>query len=152
MPSSFHHLLVALCLPTASADLTFTIPPSTPIGAALLDSAPVSLSFEFFAFPSYFTNVTSTTQCLENFQALTGTWPPIRIGGTTQDRAVYDPKLNAEVFYSVAAATDAPTSLTFGDSFMSLAGGYEGSVVLGMWFLCECSLSKWRMIFDICDE
>ena len=41
-------------------------------------------SFEFFTFPSYFTNVTATNQCLKNFQALTGTWPPIRLGGTTQ--------------------------------------------------------------------
>jgi hypothetical protein len=40
--------------------------------------------FEFFAFPSYFLNVTGTNQCLKNLKELTRTWPPVRIGGTTQ--------------------------------------------------------------------
>lgn len=90
------------------------------------------VSFEFFAFPSYFTNVTATDQCLANWEALTGTWPPIRIGGTTQDRALYDPTTSAYVVYSVASAADAPDSLTFGSSFMSLAGKYAGTVVVGL--------------------
>lgn len=89
-------------------------------------------SFEFFTFPSYFTNVTATNQCLSNWQNLTGTWPPIRIGGTTQDRALYDPTTSAYVVYSVASAADAPASLTFGSSFMTLAGKYKGNVVVGL--------------------
>lgn len=89
-------------------------------------------SFEFFTFPSYFTNVTATTQCLSNWETLTGTWPPIRIGGTTQDRALYDSTTSAYVVYTVADASDAPDNLTFGSSFMSLAGEYKGSVVLGL--------------------
>lgn len=93
---------------------------------------PKKSSFEFFAFPSYSTNVTATTQCLSNWQALTGTWPPIRIGGTTQDRALYDPTTSAYVVYTVASATDAPASLTYGSSFMTLAGKYGGSAVLGL--------------------
>ncbi|KAH6692800.1 hypothetical protein BKA61DRAFT_499534, partial [Leptodontidium sp. MPI-SDFR-AT-0119] len=99
---------------------------------ATLDPAPVGVSFEFFAFPSYFTNVTATNQCLKNFQEVTGTWPPIRIGGTTQDRAKYDASTSAYVVYSVAAPTDAPANLTFGPSFMSLAATYPGTVVVGL--------------------
>jgi hypothetical protein len=76
--------------------------------------------------------VTATNQCLSNLQALTGTWPPIRIGGTTQDRASYDSTTSAYVVYTVASAADAPTSLTFGSSFMTLANTYKGSVVLGL--------------------
>lgn len=76
--------------------------------------------------------MTATNQCLANWQALTGTWPPIRIGGTTQDRALYDPTTSAYVVYTVAAATDAPDSLTFGSSFLTLAGKYGGSVVVGL--------------------
>lgn len=41
-------------------------------------------SLEFFAFPAYMNNVAATTTCLQNFKALTGVWPPLRIGGTTQ--------------------------------------------------------------------
>lgn len=114
-----------------AAAVTYDIPASKPIGAATLDPAPVSISFEFFAFPSYFTNVTATNQCLQNLQELTGTWPPIRIGGTTQDRAVYDPDTDAYVVYSVPTATTAPSNLTFGKSFVTLAGTYQGSVVMG---------------------
>lgn len=65
-------------------------------------------------------------------QALTGTWPPIRIGGTTQDRALYDSATSAYVVYTVASAADAPASLTFGSSFMTLANSYKGSVVMGL--------------------
>jgi hypothetical protein len=76
--------------------------------------------------------VTSTEQCLANWQAMTGVWPPARIGGTTQDRASYDAATSAYVVYSVKNAADAPASLTFGPSFMKLAGTYKGSMVLGL--------------------
>ncbi|KAH9209835.1 glycoside hydrolase family 79 protein [Leptodontidium sp. 2 PMI_412] len=126
--------VVWLLLPVLGygATVTYTVPSSAPTGAATLDPAPVGVSFEFFAFPSYFTNVTATNQCLKNFQEVTGTWPPIRIGGTTQDRAKYDASTSAYVVYSVAAPTDAPANLTFGPSFMSLAATYPGTVVVGL--------------------
>ncbi|EKD18874.1 uncharacterized protein L3040_005097 [Drepanopeziza brunnea f. sp. 'multigermtubi'] len=114
------------------ATVTYAVPSSPPNGAAPLDPAPVGVSFEFFAFPSYFLNVSATNQCLKNFQDLTGTWPPIRIGGTTQDRAVYDPAISEYVVYTVADPADAPEDLKFGPSFMTLAGTYEGTVVVGL--------------------
>ncbi|KAI1637551.1 glycoside hydrolase family 79 protein [Biscogniauxia mediterranea] len=120
---------------TAIAAVSFTVPASVNTGGyqyAPLDPAPVGISFEFFAFPSYFTNVTATSQCLSNWRDLTGAWPPIRIGGTTQDRAQYDAATSAYVVYSVASAADAPASLTFGPSFFALAGAYGGSVVAGL--------------------
>ena len=101
--------------------IVFNVPGEVGSGGyayASLDVAPIGISFEFFAFPSYFTNVTATTQCLANWKSLTGVWPPIRIGGTTQDRASYDPTTPAHVVYTVANAADAPSSLTFGPSFM----------------------------------
>jgi len=79
-------VLLSLLFPVLSsaATVTYAVPTSPPSGAAALDPAPVGVSIEFFAFPSYFKNVTATNQCLENMKDLTGTWPPIRIGGTTQ--------------------------------------------------------------------
>ncbi|ORY66973.1 uncharacterized protein BCR38DRAFT_337365 [Pseudomassariella vexata] len=115
--------------------VTFIVPNAAGAGGykyAPLDPAPVGISFEFFAFPSYFTNVSSTNQCLANWKDLTGVWPPIRIGGTTQDRAQYDPSTSAFVVYTVANAADAPSTLTFGPSFMTLAANYQGSVVVGL--------------------
>ncbi|KAJ5557381.1 beta-glucuronidase [Penicillium frequentans] len=100
--------------------------------SATLTEAPVGVSFEFFAYPAYVTDVASTQQCLENFKDLTGAWPPIRIGGTTQDRATYDASSSAAVTYTVAAAGDAPDSLTFGPPFVALAADYDGDVTLGL--------------------
>lgn len=48
-----------------------------------------------------------------------------------RDRATYEPLMSQYVNYSVASPKDAPASLTFGPSFMELAGTYAGSVVLG---------------------
>ncbi|KAH6623425.1 glycoside hydrolase family 79 protein [Chaetomium tenue] len=118
-----------------NAAVTFAIPSKVGDGGhsyAPLDPAPLGISFEFFAFPSYLTNVTATNQCLSNWKDLTGVWPPIRIGGTTQDRASFDASTSAYVVYSVANPADAPMTLTFGPKFMSLAGTYPGSVVVGL--------------------
>ncbi|KAI9640015.1 hypothetical protein NHQ30_011577 [Ciborinia camelliae] len=123
---------------------TYSVPSTAPNWAAKLSAAPVGLSFEFFAFPQYFTKVAATHQCLANLKALSGTWPPIRIGGTTQfeklwgltetkrDRATYDPNERYFVEYNVASPADAPASLKFGPSFMKLASQYGGSVVIGL--------------------
>lgn len=118
-----------------AAAVSFAVPSKVGTGGlkyAPLEPAPVGLSFEFFAFPSYMTNVTATMRCLENWKDLTGTWPPIRIGGTTQDRAQYDASTSAYVVYTVASAADAPASLTFGPRFMDLAATYPGTVVVGL--------------------
>ena len=127
-------LVAAACAPGA-AGVTFDVPTKVGGGGykyAPVDGPPVGISFEFFAFPSYFTNVTSTSQCLSNWKDLTGVWPPIRIGGTTQDRASFDASTDAYVVYSVASPADAPATLTFGPKFMTLAGTYNGTVVLGL--------------------
>ena len=120
---------------SGAAAVTFGVPSKVGSGGhayAPLDKAPIGISFEFFAFPSYFTNVTATAQCLSNWKDLTGVWPPIRIGGTTQDRASYDASTSAYVVYSVASPADAPSTLTFGPKFMTLANTYGGSVVMGL--------------------
>lgn len=126
---------LAACSAVAAASVSYAIPAavgSSGYTYAPVDPAPLGVSFEFFAFPSYFTNVTATDQCLSNWKDITGTWPPIRIGGTTQDRATYDPTTSAYVVYTVSSAADAPTTLTFGPNFLSLAGSYDGTVVVGL--------------------
>lgn len=45
---------------------------------------------------------------------------PIRIGGTTQDRATYDPDLKGYVSYSVNDPLEAPMNLTYGPKFFDL--------------------------------
>ncbi|KAH8883084.1 hypothetical protein GQ53DRAFT_664796 [Thozetella sp. PMI_491] len=116
-----------------AAGLTFNIPASPPSTASSqLPAAPVGVSLEFFTFPAYMTDVASTSTCLKNLRDLTGTWPPMRIGGTTQDRATYSASSRDAVTYSVADPKDAPGSLTFGPQFFSLASKYEGKVTIGL--------------------
>ncbi|KAI0828774.1 glycoside hydrolase family 79 protein [Hypoxylon sp. FL0890] len=135
MASHLGFFVIIAAIQGAIASVSFTVPKQAHMGGyryAPLDPAPVGISFEFFAFPSYFTNVSATNQCLSNWKDLTGLWPPIRIGGTTQDRAQYDPTTSAYVVYSVSNPADAPASLTFGSNFLTLAGTYGGSVVVGL--------------------
>ncbi|EHA27657.1 hypothetical protein ASPNIDRAFT_41596 [Aspergillus niger ATCC 1015] len=88
--------------------------------------------FEFFAFPEYFQQLPLTNSCLGQLQDASGSYSPIRIGGTTQDRATYNASLSSAVSYSVDSPDDAPESLTFGDSFMEIAAAYEGAVTIGL--------------------
>ncbi|KPM35796.1 hypothetical protein AK830_g10777 [Neonectria ditissima] len=113
--------------------LTFNVPTTAPSNSsAQLPVAPVGVSLEFFTFPGYMNDVAATSTCLQNLKDLTGTWPPLRIGGTTQDRATYDASSASAVTYTVADPADAPSTLTFGPSFFSLAAKYGGAVTIGL--------------------
>lgn len=75
---------------------------------------------EFFMWPSYMTNITPPMQCISRFTDIYGEKMPIRIGGTTQDRATYDPSFDGYVSYTVASPLDAPDTLTYGPRFWDL--------------------------------
>ncbi|KAK4172980.1 family 79 putative glycoside hydrolase [Triangularia setosa] len=133
MIKSFGFLWLVSHSPQLVTAVTYNVPSSPPSNASpVLDPAPVGVSLEFFTFPNYMQNVTSTMTCLRNFRDLTGSWPPIRIGGTTQDRATYNAQSSAAVTYSVSNPADAPMSLTFGSSFFDLAASYPGKVIIGL--------------------
>ncbi|KAG0155276.1 hypothetical protein PDIDSM_851 [Penicillium digitatum] len=122
-----------LSVVASASSLSFNIPASPPSNSSKqLSAAPVGVSLEFFAFPEYIQHVESTKTCLQNLKDLTGTWPPLRIGGTTQDRATYDSSSTEAVTYKVASAGAAPATLTYGPSFISLAASYAGEVIMGL--------------------
>ncbi|CAG8945362.1 unnamed protein product [Penicillium salamii] len=130
---AFRSLSSLLCLSASASGLNFNVPASPPSNSSgQISAAPVGVSLEFFTFPEYIQDLPSTTTCLQNLKDLTGTWPPVRIGGTTQDRATYDPSSSEAVTYTVASTKDAPASLTYGPSFMSLAAKYAGKVIIGL--------------------
>ncbi|CDM30448.1 CAZyme family GH79 [Penicillium roqueforti] len=122
-----------LGLAASALSLSFNVPISPPSNSSQqLSAAPVGVSLEFFAFPEYIQEVESTMTCLQNLKDLTGTWPPMRIGGTTQDRAIYNSSSTEAVTYTVASTGAAPETLTYGPSFISLAAGYAGEVIIGL--------------------
>ena len=73
--------------------------------------------------PSYMTNITPPMQCMDQFSKVYGAKIPIRIGGTTQDRATYDPAMrDAYVSYTTPDPLVAPATLTYGPKFFDLIG------------------------------
>jgi len=111
--------------------LAIVVPSSPPSGAVPIDPSLLSVSIEFFTLPGY-TQIEATNNCLDNLAELRGARPAVRIGGTTQDRATYDPNLQSAVNYTVASPADAPASLTYGPSFFTLAGQLQSDVTLGL--------------------
>ncbi|KAJ3535347.1 hypothetical protein NM688_g6992 [Phlebia brevispora] len=126
-----HASLVILGLSCIRAALAIVVPASPPSTAKRVDPALLSVSIEFFAFPGY-TELAATSNCLANIAVLRGAEPAIRIGGTTQDRATFDPTLSTAVNYTVASPADAPDSLTFGPPFITLASQLKGPVTMGL--------------------
>lgn len=79
--------------------------------------------------PSYMTNITPPLLCIEHFNELYERKMPIRIGGTTQDRATYDETLSAYVSYHVDDPLEAPMKLTYGPAFFDLIGTTKSSYI-----------------------
>lgn len=132
-------MLAGLSLTAKASNLQYTVPSSVPRDAIPLDCTPVGVSYvqnvselrslltlnclhrmEFFMWPSYMTNITPPMQCISRFTDIYGEKMPIRIGGTTQDRATYDPSFDGYVSYTVANPLDAPDTLTYGPRFWDL--------------------------------
>ncbi|CZR51750.1 uncharacterized protein PAC_01627 [Phialocephala subalpina] len=128
---SFLALLSVLGLAYAGTT-TLTVPGKPPPGCATLDRAPVALSFEFYEFPSYFTNVSNTETCMKHLHDVSGVWPRIRIGGTSQDYSTYVPSLDPYIVYSVPDPATLAKNITFGPRFIDLAESYPGTVVMGL--------------------
>ncbi|KAI7940237.1 hypothetical protein MJO28_013889 [Puccinia striiformis f. sp. tritici] len=93
---------------------------------------PFGLSLEFVDFPSYMTAVVQTNQCLLNLEAANGVAPPIRIGGTTQDRATYDPNQKDPVLFVMPPGKKVAQKVTFGPAFIDLASRLKGATTLGL--------------------
>ncbi|KAF4498281.1 hypothetical protein FAGAP_5570 [Fusarium agapanthi] len=109
----------------------YAVPDAQPKNAVAIDPAPVGASFEFFMWPSYMTNISLTLPCIDHFNKLYSRKMPIRIGGTTQYRATYDPALKGYVSYSVNNPLEAPMSLTYGPKFFDLIKKFGSESILG---------------------
>ncbi|KAF4338066.1 glycoside hydrolase superfamily [Fusarium beomiforme] len=98
----------------------YAIPEKPPKNVVGMDPAPIGASFEFFMWPSYMTNISMTLPCVDHFNKLYNRKMPIRIGGTTQDRATYDLAFEGYVSYKANDPLEAPMSLTYGPKFFDL--------------------------------
>ncbi|KAH9892094.1 hypothetical protein F4778DRAFT_750800 [Xylariomycetidae sp. FL2044] len=120
-------LLAASAGWSANAAPNYPISSSVPSNAAELDATPVGLSFEFYLWPTYMINVSYTRSCTDQVTPLyNGTNMPIRIGGTTQDRAAFDPDTD-EYTYG-----DPETSYFYGPKFLDLISSFGAETTLGL--------------------
>ncbi|KAJ0426796.1 hypothetical protein BJY00DRAFT_306792 [Aspergillus carlsbadensis] len=128
-----HLALAALsAAPTAQAEsTTFTVPQSAGSNAQRLDEAPVSFSFPYAGLPGYFPGMPLAHKCLDTFKGVTGTWPRIRIGGTSEDYGTFDPDLDVPNIVTGTAPTGQGIT-TFGPLLMRLVAGYKGPIVWGL--------------------
>ncbi|KAK4462089.1 Beta-glucuronidase [Cladorrhinum samala] len=106
---------------SASTSAQYTLPSSVPANDVF--EAFISYSIEFSSFPDYAGNTTHpnifSDNLLENIKSITGTKPYIRVGGNTQDYALYDASLSIAINGTVdpSRSPDYPTTITIGPSY-----------------------------------
>ncbi|KAJ5518698.1 Glycoside hydrolase superfamily [Penicillium expansum] len=100
-------------------------------GAAIL--APfVSFSMEFSSFPDFAGNKSKpnrfSNQLLDNLADLQGVKPYIRVGGTTQELALYDPDLKTQINGTVVPSIteDFPWLVSIGPSYFEAYSTWPG--------------------------
>ncbi|KAI1119275.1 glycoside hydrolase family 79 protein [Nemania sp. NC0429] len=112
---------------SVAAKIVSDASPSLSFTAKILQGQPldgfVSFSIEFASFPDFAGNVSNpnkfSNNLLNNLGYLTGTKPYIRVGGNTQDYAIFNPNLTIALKGTVNAtrSPDYPTTIEIGPSY-----------------------------------
>jgi hypothetical protein len=121
----FTAVVTCVALPsTPSIDRSFIKVPSNPPADVGVPLQPfVSYSIEFSSFPDFAGNLshpnTFSNNLLDNLASYSGIKPLIRVGGNTQDFAVFDESLNSAIVGIVdpAKSPDYPTTITIGPAY-----------------------------------
>ncbi|KAJ5153369.1 Glycoside hydrolase superfamily [Penicillium canariense] len=111
-----------------------TVSKHMPQDAASSILAPfVSFSIEFSSFPDFAGNKSRpnkfSNQLLDNLADLQGVKPYIRVGGNTQDFALYDPNLKTQINGTVvlSESADYPSIISIGPSFFEAYETWPGT-------------------------
>ncbi|KAI1464112.1 glycoside hydrolase family 79 protein [Daldinia caldariorum] len=90
----------------------------------------VSYSIEFSSFPDFAGNKSNpndfSNNLLDNLKAFSGIKPYIRIGGNTQDFAIFNPELPFALngTYNLSRSADYPTTIEIGPSYFESYGAW----------------------------
>lgn len=109
--------------PSTAYPSPITIPGSPPASAGIPLQPFVSYSIEFSSFPDYAGNLshpnTFSNNLLDNLADYTKLKPLIRVGGNTQDFAIFNHSLDTAIVGIVdpAKSPDYPTTITIGPAF-----------------------------------
>ncbi|KAI1490471.1 hypothetical protein F5X96DRAFT_679062 [Biscogniauxia mediterranea] len=117
-------LLLALARTALTSTISFTVSPTAEsLEVGRPQEGFVSYSIEFSSFPDFAGNKSHPNEfsnnLLDNIGNLTGTKPYIRVGGNTQDFAIYNPNLTVALngTYNLTRSADYPTTIEIGPSF-----------------------------------
>lgn len=112
---------------------TISVHGSPPSGAGIPLEAFVSYSIEFSSFIDFAGNTSNpnifSDNLLNNIGRISGTKPHIRVGGNTQDYAIFN-KSQTEPFigiYNTAISEDYPTTITIGPGFFDSYHTWPGT-------------------------
>ncbi|MCJ1403605.1 hypothetical protein MMC11_006828 [Xylographa trunciseda] len=140
-------------LPSGSSN-----PPATLLASAPASSFPaiqesfVSFAIEFYFFPDFTGNVASpntfSDNLLNNIGNISGTKPYIRVGGNTQDLAIYDAAL--PVATQATYIDGHPTDVSIGPSFFEGYSSFPGSKFIHGFNLKNATNSDtgWESLID----
>ncbi|KAJ5370389.1 uncharacterized protein N7496_006481 [Penicillium cataractarum] len=103
----------------SSQPLTIPLPPKN---SEAIPNDLQSFSLEFAFFPDYAGNKSSPNQfsrnLMENFKNITGVYPKVRVGGTSQDNSIYYPDQNDSIELVFTNPTDdQPSQINYGPGF-----------------------------------
>lgn len=125
-----HTVMHSLMMILAQTSLVMATPMAHAVGAsvsAVNASQPldgfISYSIEFSSFPDFAGNKSVPNEfsnnLLDNLGALAGIKPYIRVGGNTQDYAIYNPELTIALngTYNNSRSPDYPTTIEIGPSY-----------------------------------
>ncbi|TKA76148.1 hypothetical protein B0A49_03722 [Cryomyces minteri] len=130
-----------------------TVSGSVPHHAGTPLEAFVSYSIEFAFFPDFAGNSsepnTFSNNLLNNLGNLQGTKPYIRVGGNTQDYALYDSSLKTATFGIVNAnrSVDYPTSLSVGPSYFESYTTWPNTKFIHGFNLGKNALESGRLLY-----
>ncbi|KAJ5951122.1 uncharacterized protein N7479_009535 [Penicillium vulpinum] len=120
---SIQVLLSTAALIASGRCSSHTIPvPSFPKNSSPVPRDLQSISIEFAYFPDYAGNKSHPNKfsknLLQNFKSITGVAPKVRVGGTSQDHAIYfpDQEENVKLFYR-NPTDDQPIQINYGPTY-----------------------------------
>ncbi|KAF2014445.1 glycoside hydrolase family 79 protein [Aaosphaeria arxii CBS 175.79] len=111
--------------------ITFQVPGSSGNNAATLDLSPVSFGFPFATLTGYFDGMPLASKCLDTFRSVSGVWPRIRVGGTSEDYGTFDPTLKVPNIVTGTAPTG-QSQTTYGPQLVQVLANYKGTIVWGL--------------------
>ncbi|KAH8594004.1 hypothetical protein B0O99DRAFT_688030 [Bisporella sp. PMI_857] len=103
------------------------------------DSSFISYSIEFADFSEFTGNLTHpnklSARLLQNLADIAGSYPHIRVGGTTANHAAYDPNQEEAIILNYTTpGADQPSSLTWGPAWLELFHYWPTQYTVGITF------------------